>query len=151
MLNACAAACAALAAVSGAPISVDAADRANVLRIFDDFDDFDLTADEQLENYVEDAVILAPDAAEVRGKAALYVHIAAFLENDGLEIDHQIVDLTSLAEVVVVQGRVVGQFTSPEDGEVYPFETKNLILFRRQGEGDLKVWKVIYNAAPLSD
>lgn len=113
-----------------------------------DLDDRTLSVEEQLANYSSDAVILAPDQAEIRGGAALREHLSEFGAGVELTTAHEIVELSSLRDMVVAQGKVTGTARPDGDPQTYSFETKNLILFKRAEGGDLKIWKVIYNAAP---
>jgi len=125
-------------------------DEAMVKAILSDLDSRDLSTNQQMENYLADAVLLVPDQKEIRGEAALKTHLDEFGSNENIEIKHQIVELDSFNDVVIAQGRVVGLFTADDEENSFPFETKNVILFKRSPSGDLKIWKVIYNAAPVS-
>ena len=125
-------------------------DREQVLRILADLDNQSLTPEEHLENYTVDAVILPPDVVEERGHEAIRQHLAEASQGVQLDMKHEIVELTSFTDVVVVQGRVVGTAQPDGDPNAYPFETKNVLTFQRQADGGLKLWKVIFNGAPLS-
>jgi len=124
-------------------------DEHEVERILADLDNLSLTTEQQLRNYSLDAVILAPDQKEIRGHEALKVHLDGFGANNDISLNHQIVELSSFDELVVAQGRVVGRY-SPNPTESHEFETKNVILFKRDTSETLKIWKVIYNSAPLN-
>jgi len=126
-------------------------DRQMVESILSNLDDLSLTPEQQLDNYLPDAVILAPEQKEIRGREALHNHLTVFGSTVDLILNHQIVELTSFENVVVAQGKVVGTAQPKGDVNRYPFETKNIILFKRQGPDDLKIWKVIYNSAPVAD
>lgn len=115
-----------------------------------DLDNSSLTTDQQLENYVSDAVILAPDQKEIRGVDALRAHLDGFGEDVDIKLNHQIVEIESFQDIVVTQGRVIGTAKPVNDPNIYPFETKNIILFKRDKDKALKIWKVIYNSAPVS-
>lgn len=141
---------AACAPSTEAPLWDSAADEAAVLTTFAALDDRSLSVEEQLTHYTDNAVILVPNETEIRGEAALRDHLSAFGQGVAITTQHEIVELTSFVEVVAVQGRVVGTAQPDGDPNIYNFETKNLILFERQEDGTLKIWKVIYNAAPVS-
>lgn len=123
-------------------------DREAVLAILADLDRQDLTPTEHLRNYLPDAVILPPGSGEVRGHDAIRQHLSEAQAGAAIEMIHQIVEMESSAYLVVVQGKVVGTAKPACDPNTYPFETKNIILFKRADDGALKIWKVIYNAAP---
>ncbi|MEM1380243.1 MAG: nuclear transport factor 2 family protein [Pseudomonadota bacterium] len=133
------------APLPGAPAD---ADRAMVEAVLADLDRTTLPAREHLRNYEPGAVILAPGLAEIRGHAAIEEHLAASQQGVSVTMRHEIVELTAFGDLVVAQGRVVGVAQPDGDANAYPFETKNIIMLRRQGDGTLKIWKVIYNAAP---
>lgn len=122
-------------------------DRADVLALLAGLDDLSRTPEEMLTLYTEDVVILPPDEPEIRGQAALLAHLSGFGEGLDLTLRHEPVEITSFDEIVIVQGRVVGTASPAGDPQSWPFETKNIILMKRTASG-LKVWKVIYNAAP---
>lgn len=143
-----------LMACSSADVSTDISsvsaqdDRKRVHTIFQDLDDRSLSVEEQLSNYSDEAVILVPNEAEIRGMEALRLHLSEFGQGVDLTTRHEIVEQRSLSDMVIVQGRVVGTAQPEGDPNIYPFETKNIILFEREGTEELKIWKVIYNAAP---
>jgi ketosteroid isomerase-like protein len=63
---------------------------------------------------------------------------------------HEALSVNSYHDVVLTRGRVKGTWTSPK-GESFPFETNNIITFRRETDGQLKVWQVIFNRVTLDD
>ncbi|MGB6230911.1 MAG: nuclear transport factor 2 family protein [Litorimonas sp.] len=126
-------------------------DREDVLAILAALDDRSLSVEAQLENYREDAVILAPNEPEFRGTDAIREHLSGFGEGVEILTRHEIVNFDRFEDLIAVQGRVIGTAQPEGDTTIYEFETKNLILFRpTEKTGDLKIWKVIYNAAPAS-
>ncbi len=124
-------------------------DRQSVEEILADLDDLSLSPKEQLKNYTKDSVILVPNKKEIKGSNALLSHLSDFGEGVDLSISHQIVEFNAFKDIVIVQGRVVGTAKPDNDPNTYPFETKNIILFKRTKDDELKIWKVIYNAAPV--
>ena len=125
-----------------------ATDKEQVIKILADLDNTTIAPEKQLENYVSDAVLLAPELFEIRGKKALHEHLSNYANGVDLSMTHSLIELNSFAEVVIAQGKVVGYVRPHGKEEVWPFETKNIIIFRRQSDQSLKIWKVIYNAAP---
>ncbi len=124
-------------------------DEARVLSILADLDDVSMSPEDALANYDQDVVILAPGAHPVSGHDALRRHLSEFGNDGELIIKHNIHTLDSFADIVVAQGGVDGTLSPKDSDEVFPFKTHNIIIFRRQPKGDLKVWKVIYNSAPM--
>ncbi len=123
-------------------------DRAQVEAIFQSLDRIDQPVAVRVDDYTDDAVILVPGEREIRGHDAIAEHLGAIGVGVSLVTEHQIVELSSFETLVVVQGRVVGTATPDNSEETFAFETKNLILLRRRPDGELKIWRVIYNAAP---
>ncbi|MGB3455447.1 MAG: nuclear transport factor 2 family protein [Litorimonas sp.] len=133
------------------PLPSAEADQAGILAIFEALDDRSLTVDAQLLNYAPDAVILVPNEREIRGTDAVRQHLSEFGTAVDITTRHEIVEQKSYADVVIVQGRVVGTATPDGDPNTYPFETKNVIVFDRTEDNGLKISKVIYNAAPAPE
>ena len=130
------------------PAGDESDDRSDVLSILAELDNPSLTPDQQLMNYREDAVILAPDQREIRGHGAIRRHLSEIKEAAVVHTTHQIVELSSFKEVVIAQGGVVGEARPVGASNPFFFETKNIILFKRADGDRLKIWKVIYNSAP---
>jgi hypothetical protein len=62
---------------------------------------------------------------------------------------HEIVTLHSYPDLVLTTGRVMGVWHPVSGGKPTPFETNNMITFRRAPDGSLKVWQVIFNRVEL--
>ena len=60
---------------------------------------------------------------------------------------HQMIEYSEHGDVVIMRGQVKGIFYAKEGGDGYPFQTKNLFVFKKE-KGDLKITKVIYNMPP---
>lgn len=125
-------------------------DKVLVEAILRDLDNQSLSTKQQMENYLPEAVLLIPNQKEIRGELALREHLDEFGSNGNITINHQLVELSSFEDIVVAQGGVFGTFTPDDQDSGFPFETKNIILLKRMPTGDLKIWKVIYNAAPAN-
>ncbi|MHA7901469.1 MAG: Cif family virulence factor [Henriciella sp.] len=126
-------------------------DRQMVMEVFQRLDNISLPTDLKLLDYTRDAVILVPDEKEIRGLDEIEAHLSTFGNGVELQTKHSIVELTSFEEIIAVQGRVTGTARPHDQNDVFQFETKNLILFRRTSDDQLKVWKVIYNSAPVGE
>lgn len=138
-----------VAAHSGETSVNSDADRQRVMEVFQRLDNISLPTEVKLLDYTNDAVILVPDEREIRGLDEIEAHLSAFGDGVELQTKHSIVELTSFDEIIAVQGRVTGTARPDGQSDVFRFETKNLILFRRAPGNQLKVWKVIYNSAPV--
>ncbi|MEM6337888.1 MAG: nuclear transport factor 2 family protein [Bacteroidota bacterium] len=98
--------------------------------------------------YMEEDVILMPhDHPAVEGKAAYKAHVESSWMAGDTEIRHELIDFDAFDEVVIARGRASGTFQPAGSMEVYPFETKNVFVFKRAA-GGLKVWRVIFNMNP---
>jgi ketosteroid isomerase-like protein len=115
-----------------------------VKAIFAKLDNRAIPPADLLKEFTTDAVILPPNELEIRGSEKIKIHLKAAAQQTDLVMHYQIVELSDFHDIVVVQGKVIG---TVQQGSI-SFETKNLIIFKRQ-EPNLKIWKVIYNAAPL--
>ena len=60
-------------------------------------------------------------------------------------MNHEIVTVQSYAEIVVTRGKVKGIYYPNDSKESFPFETNNLIIFNRLGQGNLRIAQVIFN------
>ena len=106
---------------------------------------------EEYMSHVADDVILMPNGARaIEGKPAYRKHVEEFYSSGTIQIRHEVVEVYSFAEVVLVRGRAVGSFTAPGQQETNRFETKNVFVFRRSSNGELRVWQIIYNDSPAS-
>ncbi|MDJ0920219.1 MAG: nuclear transport factor 2 family protein [Henriciella sp.] len=124
--------------------------RSEILSVLERLDDRSLTTEEQLKNYLSDAVILPPGEAEIRGREAIRDHLNGFGTGVDLIARHEIVELDFAGETALVQGRVIGTASPDGDPNTYAFETKNLIVMEPDAAGALKISKVIYNSAPTA-
>jgi hypothetical protein len=61
---------------------------------------------------------------------------------------HEIVSLQSYHDIVLTRGRVKGVYHS-NDGKDFPFETNNMIVFKRMKDGTLRIGQVIFNRIDL--
>ena len=60
-------------------------------------------------------------------------------------MNHEIVTVQSYAEILVTRGKVKGIYYPNDSKESFPFETNNLIIFNRLGQGNLRIAQVIFN------
>src|SRR5690606_6047872 len=101
--------------------------------------------------YADDVVHMAQGSRPITNKAELTRVLKAELSYGHSEMTHEIVTLQSYNDMVLTQGRVKGTYY-PNNGEnAVPFETNNIITFKRMKDGTLKVWQVIFNRVNLEN
>ena len=82
-------------------------------------DDLNATPEQKFSQWSEDGVLLPPERLEVRGADAILQHLYDDQNSGVTEITHEIVELNSFSEIVVVQGRAFGAWSEPGgDGSV---------------------------------
>ncbi|MEM6641236.1 MAG: hypothetical protein AAF610_15210 [Pseudomonadota bacterium] len=126
-------------------------DRAAVERVLAVMDDASLSPAQKLGVYESNAVIMAPDAAPIRGHKQLLDHLTDAAPGPGVNLSHFAREITRHGDLVVAEGGVRGEWRQTPDSAPVQFATNNLILLRADDDGRLKVWKVVYNAAPVKD
>ncbi|ADG09217.1 Cif family virulence factor [Caulobacter segnis] len=99
--------------------------------------------------YSEDVVHMAQGSRAITSKAALQKVLAAEASHGRSNMTHEIVTLHSYSDLVLTRGRVKGAWHPANGGSPIPFETNNIITFRRAADGSLKVWHVIFNWVEL--
>ncbi|MFZ0268244.1 YybH family protein [Caulobacter sp.] len=99
--------------------------------------------------YSEDVVHMAQGSRAITSKAELQKVLAAEVSHGRSNMTHEIVTLHSYSDMVLTRGRVKGTWHPANGGSPIPFETNNIITFRRTADGSLKVWHVIFNRVEL--
>lgn len=121
------------------------ADRHMVEEILRLFDDPETPIDRLLEVHVEDLVQMPQGAGAITNKVDLRESWEEERKAGHSRMRHEAITIHSYSDMVLTRGRVTGHWT-PISGEVsFPFETNNIITFRRMPDGQLKVWQVIFN------
>jgi ketosteroid isomerase-like protein len=102
--------------------------------------------------YVADSVVsLMPDQPATVGKEAVREFYRNFYGTFIIEMRHAPVETYAIGDLVVSRGDASGTLTPKAGGPPMPFNNKYLMLFRRQGDGSFKVWRVAANTnAPPS-
>jgi ketosteroid isomerase-like protein len=100
--------------------------------------------------YVDDVVHMAQGSRAITSKAELHKVLAAEATYGRSQMKHELVTINSYPDMVLTQGRVKGEWHPADGAEPTPFETNNVITFRRLPDGSLKVWQVIFNRVELS-
>lgn len=99
--------------------------------------------------YSNEVVHMAQGSRAITDKNELARVLSAEAAAGNLAMTHEIITINSYPDHVIVRGKVTGTFQSKEGGTVYPFETNNLMTFKRAKDGNLKIWHVIFNRIEL--
>ena len=124
-------------------------DREKVQAILSVLDRHEAPISEKMDVWADDLVHLAPGQEAITSKAALQAYLEEQATYGRSEMTHEIIDLHSYDEIVLMRGQVNGTFYPTGAGRPAQFRTKNLFVFKRQADGSLKIWQVIYNHAPF--
>ncbi|MEM8969222.1 MAG: nuclear transport factor 2 family protein [Bacteroidota bacterium] len=120
-------------------------DRAVVQAILSVLDDNDVSLEKKLEIWVDDLVHMAPGYPTNTDKDALRRHLEEQQTYGYADMTHEIIELDSYPDLVLMRGRVIGTFYPANQDAPVPFRTNNLFVFRRLEDNSLKIWKVIFN------
>jgi ketosteroid isomerase-like protein len=101
-----------------------------------------------LNTVAEDIILMPHDGLVMEGKAVYGRHLREILDSGNMTIRHEVIEAYPYPEIVIVRGRAVGSFTPKGQNTSHTFETKNVFIFRRLKEGELKVWQIIFNHNP---
>jgi ketosteroid isomerase-like protein len=124
-----------------------AADVAAVKQIVATFDSCARTGalDVFVSHVDDDVVALMPDQPALVGKAAVRESYRNLYGTFNFDMHHAPIDVHSVGDLVIVRGGASGTLTAKAGGPPMPFDNKFLMIFRRQADGSLKVWRVAAN------
>jgi ketosteroid isomerase-like protein len=94
----------------------------------------------------DDIVALMPDQPAMVGKEAVREFYRDFYGSFDVEMQHAPVETDVIGDLVISRGAASGSLTPKAGGQPMPFNNKYLMIFRRQGDGSLKVWRVAANS-----
>lgn len=100
--------------------------------------------------YANDVVHMAQGSRAITSKLELAKVLKAEASYGKTVMTHEVLSLDSYEDVVIVRGRVKGNFYGEPNTAGFPFETNNMMTFKRQPDGSLKVWQVIFNRIDLA-
>jgi hypothetical protein len=100
--------------------------------------------------YANDVVHMAQGSRAITDKNQLANVLKAEASYGKLVMTHEVLTINSYESIVLVRGRVRGMFYGPDQGTGSPFETNNLMTFKRQADGSLRIWHVIFNRIDLN-
>ncbi len=128
-----------------APTISFAGDSAKVQALLQKIDDDIL----DMSVYGDDVVHMAQGSRAITNKGELQKVLALEATHGRSNMKHEIVTLHSSADFVLTQGRARGTWRPATGGTPIAFETNNMITFRRESDGSLKIWHVIFNRVDL--
>ena len=99
--------------------------------------------------YVKDVVHMAQGSRAITSKDELASVLRAEASGGTTAMTHELISINSFPDLVVTRGRVTGTFLPKGGGAAFPFETNNMITFRRMRDGSLRIWQVIFNRVDL--
>lgn len=115
-----------------------------VRRILKHLDNQDLELEDYLTVYAdENLMIYPPDRQPIAGKTEFALHLDEERNKYSMEINHQLNHLESYEDFVIAAGSSRGQVLGDELSN--SFQTKNMMLFKRQKNGQLKINWLIWN------
>ncbi|WP_147404393.1 hypothetical protein [Aquimarina sp. AD1] len=120
-------------------------DQKSVMAILKILDNHTISTEDKMKVWVDDLVHMAPNQPLITDKMALIAHIDKEKEFGFADMKHEITEIHSYQEIVVMQGKVTGTFYPANTETSNTFSTKNLFVFRRIKNDSLKIWKVIFN------
>ena len=134
-------------ALAAAPSREFKNDKATIQSILAAHDKLAPGLEEYMRSVADDIVLMPNGGKLVEGKAAYRQHVADFYASGSIQIRHEVVEVHSFPDVVIARGRAVGTYAPPGGGATNSFQTRNLFVFRRLENGELRVWQIIFNDA----
>jgi ketosteroid isomerase-like protein len=99
--------------------------------------------------YSNDVVHMAQGSRAITNKQELAAVLKAEASAGTLTMTHELITINSYPEIVVTRGRVTGAFLPKGGGTAFPFETNNVMTFKRTKDGGLRIWQVIFNRVDM--
>lgn len=109
------------------------------------FDDHTIDFETKIAVHVEDLVHMAQGHKAVTNQQDLLKAWKEEAKWGHSEMTHHLISIHSYDDMVLTRGKAIGHWYPKDGTEAQPFETNNMITFRRMPDGSLKVWQVIYN------
>lgn len=131
------------------PSSSRKTDSLNMMAILSVLDNNAMRPAEKMDFYTDDLVHMAPQNPTILNKEELTLYLERQEEFGNVQMKHFVTDWVTNGNLILMNGGVKGTFTPRGSTESTPFKTKNQFVFRKTTSGELKIWKVLYNASPL--
>jgi ketosteroid isomerase-like protein len=101
--------------------------------------------------FADDAVIFGAGQAPITGKPTIRAWWKGILEQFDVKGVHEIGEVTSVGDVIVMQGQGRGTLTPKAGGTTVTIENWILQIYRRQPDGSLRFWRGAFGpAAPAA-
>ena len=126
-------------------------DTKKVKAILKTIDDTTLNMDAKMSIYSDDVVHMAQGSRAITNKADLRKVLESEASGGKTLMTHELVTLHSYPDMVLTRGGVKGNYHPNGGGKAIPFETNNILTFKRNSDGTLKVWQVIFNRVNLEN
>nr|WP_299338561.1 hypothetical protein [Allomuricauda sp.] len=120
-------------------------DKKMVSEILENLDDHTLDVDAKMSVYSEDIIHMGQGNRAITSLEDLRSMFIEERKWGHSEMKHQAFEIHSFDDHVIVRGGVKGQWHSIDGNNTVPFETNNLMTFKRTNNGELKIWHVIFN------
>jgi ketosteroid isomerase-like protein len=124
-------------------------DKENVIQILSVLDDHEASMADKLALWTDDLVYLAPGQEAIASKETLEAHFEDQNRHGHSEKKHQILELHSYDQIVMVRGQIDGTYYPKGAGRPAQFRNKTLFIFKRQPDQSLKIWRAMYNHEPF--
>jgi ketosteroid isomerase-like protein len=95
---------------------------------------------------MDDVVWMPPSEPVVVGKQAVREWYANFYGTFDIEMTHEVLETHTFGDVVIARGNASETLTPKAGGSSMSLGAKFLLVFRRQPDGSLKVWRAIANS-----
>lgn len=130
------------------PTQKENPDRKKVEEILSVLDNQELAVEELLKVFSDNDLEHFPPAnKKITSLEQLKEHLLESRASGTTEVKHSIEKLSSYPDIVIMTGKTKGKFKPKGEDKFYPFQTKNVFVFKRVKGDSLKISKVIWNAA----
>ncbi len=101
--------------------------------------------DDVMSRLTDDIVLLGSDQPAIVGKAAVREFYQGLCGTMRFDVHHAPIETHAVGNLVVARVEAGGTATPRAGGPAMPVNNKYLMLFRRQADGSLRVWRVAAN------
>ena len=127
------------------PSFSEESDKEKVMEILKNLDNYTLDIEDKISVYSEDVIHMGQGNRPITNLEDLKAMLLEESMWGHSEMKHEAYEIHSYMDHVIMRGGVTGTWHSMDGKTKIPFETNNLITFKRTPSGELKVWHVIFN------
>ncbi|MEO1417401.1 MAG: hypothetical protein AAFW00_19095 [Bacteroidota bacterium] len=127
------------------PSFSEESDKEKVMEILKNLDNYTLDIEDKISVYSEDVIHMGQGNRPITNLEDLKAMLLEESMWGHSEMRHEAYEIHSYTDHVIMRGGVTGTWYSMDGKTKIPFETNNLITFKRTPSGELKVWHVIFN------